>query len=290
LTAPSGAPDPALPSIRETWDFGDPASSEVRFRELAVRADAAGDASYALEARTQVARALGLQRRFDEGHAELDAAGPADTGAAGVRVLLERGRLINSSGDPAGARPSFEAAWELARAVQNDDLAVDAAHMVAIVTTGAERRAWNERAIDLAEGSRDPDARRWRASLLNNQGWDAYDDGDYERALALFERALEARLEMGAGEKSVRTARWCVAKGLRAVGRVEEALTAQRELAAGDDDDGYVSEELGECLLALGRPDEARPHFAAAYRLLAADDWFADAQPDRLARLAKLGA
>jgi len=51
---------------------------------------------------------------------------------------------------------------------------------------------------------------------------------------------------------------------------------------------GYVSEELGECLLALGRADEARPHFAEAYRLLSADHSFADADAERLARMRAL--
>ncbi|HSI33415.1 MAG: tetratricopeptide repeat protein, partial [Phycisphaerae bacterium] len=53
--------------------------------------------------------------------------------------------------------------------------------------------------------------------------------------------------------------------------------------------DGYVYEEIGECLLTMGRRDEARPHFARAHALLSVDPWFPPNQPDRLARLKQLG-
>jgi tetratricopeptide (TPR) repeat protein len=80
---------------------------------------------------------------------------------------------------------------------------------------------------------------------------------------------------------------------LRALGRIEEALAMRQALFAGYqrslDENGYVSEELGECLLALGHPAEARPHFQRAYALLSQDIWLAANEPDRLARLQRLG-
>lgn len=198
---------------------------------------------------------------------------------------------MNSGGSPAEARPQFQAAWDAAREQHDDGLAVDAAHMMAIVEDGETGRKWNVRALELAESSQEPEARRWRASLLNNQGWDAYDAGEYDTALGLFERALAARRETGSSEGQVRIARWCVAKVLRAVGRPEEALAEQMALA-GEliEPEGFNQEELGECLLALGRSDEARPHFATAYRLLSQDPWLTDSEPERLARLERLGA
>ena len=48
-------------------------------------------------------------------------------------------------------------------------------------------------------------------------------------------------------------------------------------------------EELGECLLALGRADDARPFFARAAERLGADAWLAAHEPDRLDRLRRLG-
>ncbi len=56
------------------------------------------------------------------------------------------------------------------------------------------------------------------------------------------------------------------------------------------DEDGYVSEELGECLLALGRSAEARAHFQRAYARLSQDIWLAANEPARLARLHRFGS
>ena len=46
---------------------------------------------------------------------------------------------------------------------------------------------------------------------------------------------------------------------------------------------------MAECLLALGRGDEARTHFARAYAELSKDQWLAESEPARLGRLAQLG-
>ena len=86
-----------------------------------------------------------------------------------------------------------------------------------------------------------------------------------------------------------------MARCLRALGRVDEALAIQERLAreteaAGDQEDGYGAEEIGECLLALGRPDEARPAFARAAALLGADAYLAEHEPDRIERLKRLAA
>ena len=93
--------------------------------------------------------------------------------------------------------------------------------------------------------------------------------------------------------RSFRIARWCVARCLRSLQRLDEALAIQRELLdeinATHQSDGYMHEELGECLLALHRPNEAVPHFAEAFRLLSNDTAMAAAEQPRLERLAALG-
>ena len=276
-----------------TWKFDDPAGSERRFATMLARLDA--DPEGEAVVRTQIARAQGLQRRFDNGHRTLDEVeqSPAARGArVTVRLALERGRLFNSAREPAKARPLFASAWERAVEAGEDALAVDAAHMMAIVEGDDPELAtlWNERALALAESSGDPLARRWRASLLNNLGWTRHGEGRYEEALALFERALAARLELGE-PSSIRVARWCVARTLRSLGRLEDALAAQldleREIADMPDvaSDGFVFEEIAECLLALDRGDEARPWFSRAHDELAKDPWFVEAEPARLERL-----
>ena len=78
-----------------------------------------------------------------------------------------------------------------------------------------------------------------------------------------------------------------MARCLRSLGRTDEALTRQQALHAEHTAlgtrDGFVLEELGECLLALGRGDEARPYFAQAHTELSQDAWLAEAEPARMA-------
>jgi len=275
------------------WNFGDPAGTEAKFRALLPEAERAWSAGDRAELLTQIARTQGLQRRFDEAHRTLDEAERwigSEDGVAGTRFLLERGRVFNSSGEKAKARPLFLLAWTTAA---NDTLAVDAAHMVANVESGEAALEWNRKAVARAEASSEPGAQGWLGSLYNNIGWTWHGMGRYADALAMFERALAWRRPRGPASQ-VSVARWCVARCLRSLGRVDEALGIQRELEreieeGRGDRDGYVPEEIGECLLALGRADEARPHFAVAHGILSKDPWFCANEPKRLERLAELG-
>lgn len=267
--------------IRSLWNFNDPAASEAVFRANLTTAED----SDRLELLTQVARALGLQRRFEEAHAVLDElpqVGEPPVERWEAYALLERGRALNSSGRKAEARPWFEKAC----ASPHVDLRIDALHMVAIVSEHEEALQLNEQAIAEARASQDPAARRWLGSLLNNTAWSYHDLGKYDRALQLFEDALAYRQEQG-DETTIRIAQWCIGRCLRSLGRVTEALAVQQALNA---EDGYVCEEIAECLLALGRPAEAAPHFAAAYEKLSSDPWLAEKEPERISRLKALGA
>ncbi len=291
------------PKIRQAWKFDQPAVSEATFRGLAAQTPAARAAERALY-ETQVARALGLQQKFDDAQAVLDTVAataavlPAGSTALHVRARLaiERGRVWNSSGDYGRARPLFEEAVALADSAGLEALAVDAAHMVAIAagndSAQADALEWNHRAIARADASKDPEARRWRASLLNNLGWTEHGLGHYDVALDLFQRALAARIEMD-DKEGTHFARWTVARCLRSLGRIDEALAAQRALLAQDEKekspDGYVYEELGECLLAQHKADEAKPWFARAYAELSTDPWLTRDEPARIERLRKLG-
>lgn len=227
---------------RSLWNFDDPAGSEARFREAAA-ASSGPDREVLL---TQVARALGLQERFDEGHAVLDQVQPGDP-EVDVRVALERGRLVRSAGDDHAARPLFEHAAGLARESAHDELLVDALHMVALVAAGEDRVPAHEAALAAARSSHDFRARDWDASILHNIGMVHADAGDFGAALVVFEEALEARERIGDHART-RVARWTVAWSLRHLGRHEEALALQRalraELAAAGESDPAVDEEL----------------------------------------------
>jgi tetratricopeptide (TPR) repeat protein len=283
-----------LPDFDARWNYDDPAASEQAFRELLPLAEGSGDEGYHMELLTQIARAEGLQRKFQQAHATLDIAGKMHTGEprAHARYMLERGRVFNSQGEIDGARQMFEQALDIAIKGREDFYAVDALHMLAIVAEPDDQLAWNLKALELANSSADERARGWRGSLFNNIGWTYHDQGRYMEALDAFEQALHAREETG-DPGPTRITRWCVARALRSLGRVEEALARQQELlqdfAAAGAIDGYVHEELAECLHALGRQAEAQTQFARAYAELAKDSWLVASEPERIARLKELG-
>lgn len=276
------------------WNYDNPAETERQFRQLLPDAESCGDISYLAQLLTQIARTQGLQRQFDAAHQSLDIASKLLTDelqTAQVRYLLERGRVFNSSGNPDQARPLFLEAWELAQTAHEDAYAVDAAHMLAIVSASDEQMQWNLKAVALSESSSQPSARKWLGSLYNNIGWTYHDLGQYTEALAVFEKALRYREEQGE-PSTIRIAKWCIARTLRSLGRTQEALDQQRALlaehqAAGTSD-GYVSEEIAECLLILGKAEEARPYFAEAYAELSKDDWLVANESARLERLKSL--
>ncbi len=284
-----------LPDFDALWDYEHPAQTEAAFRQLLPQAEASGDASYHLQLLTQIARVQGLQRRFDDAHATLDAVAARlsdDLALARVRYLLERGRVFNSSGQPETSLALFQQAYELAEAQRFAFHAIDALHMLGIAAPPDERMGWNTRALAMAEAATDPLAHRWCGSLMNNIGWTYHDAGHFDEALAMFERALTFQQAQD-DPRLIRIARWCIGRTLRSLGRTDEALALQLALyndwaASGEQQDGYVSEEIAECLLALERTAESRPYFAEAYALLSRDPWLVAQEPQRLQRLRDL--
>jgi hypothetical protein len=61
-----------LPDFIRLWNFGDPAGTEKKFREILPRAESFGDPSYFLQLLTQIARTEGLQGNFNQAHRTLD--------------------------------------------------------------------------------------------------------------------------------------------------------------------------------------------------------------------------
>lgn len=282
----------AYPEFDQLWDYNNPDKTEEKFRALLSQVQ--DNDVYQAELLTQIARTQGLQRQFEEAHDTLDQVKAMLTDTMSrvkIRYLLERGRTFNSAGEKDKASPLFLKAWELGCDMGEDFHAIDAAHMIAIVEPLEAQLPWNLKALDLAEKTSDLRAKKWIGSLNNNIGWTYFDQADYQAALDHFEKALAYQEAVG-DEERIRIGRWCVAKGLRVLGRVEEALAIQQELfaiyKAIDEADGYVYEELGECLLLLNREDEAKPYFGFAYETLSKDDWLVAEEPERLARLKAL--
>ena len=195
--------------LRPLWNFDDLDASERSFREQLARETT--DEGRA-EVLTQLARVEGLRGRFEEGEKLLREA-EALLGSH-PRIDLERGRLLNSGGEPERALPLFVSAFESSEGF----LKADAAHMAAIAAPDREgAETWTQRG--LAVGDADPDAAYWAGPLLNNLGWHYHDAGDFERALDAFERALAARERDPQNAAAIQHARDAVDEARRALER-----------------------------------------------------------------------
>lgn len=277
-----------MPSWLSLWDYSDPVASEVRLGEAA---EAATDPDEELVLLTQVARARGLQKHYEAAQDSLDLVEmslPEGDAPSRFYWLLETGRVLRSSGRPHESRPWFEAAQGMAERLGLEHGAIDAAHMVALVAPPEEALELHDRAIAMANEATDPDARRWRASLLNNQAWTRFERGEHELALGLFAQAVDARREMG-DEKGLAIAQWCQARCLRELGRNEEAWAIQQVLHATGEPDGFVAEELAYLSEARGDMPLAALHaFEATTLLKVMDPDWPEQEPERYAKLLEL--
>lgn len=198
--------------LRPLWDFDDLDATEIRFREQLVREETDSGRAQVL---TQLARVEALRDEFDACARLLAQAEQlaGDDPVANLRLELERGRMLRSSGDPAAAFPLFESAYEHALEANETYLAGDAAHMCAIATDDlASQEEWTRRGLEHGHP-------RWAGSLYNNLGCAYADAGDHERALELFELALEARLHDPENQQAIGWAREAVAEAKQALGR-----------------------------------------------------------------------
>lgn len=268
--------------IDDLWTINDPVEGEVKLKSALAEFPGSAD-----ELHTQIARSLGLQGRFDEARDELSRISVVHSPLVEIRMQLEKGRLEQSSGNRNDAKPHFLNALELARQAHFDYCAVDAAHMLGIVSEEHESIQWNMVALQLAADSKHKRAQNWKGSLLNNLGWTYFNLGDFNKSLTTFESALDFQKADGDPAR-IRVARWTVGRCLRSLRRYDEAFAIQNDLIQYPER-GYVSEELGELLLVLRQPDEARPRFKRAYELLSQSLGSDPSQANRLARLKDLG-
>ena len=279
--------------IDSMWEYGDPAASEQRFRAALGKGSADDD----LELKTQIARTYSLRARYADAHRALDAIQPqlaTATARVNARFLLERGRTLRSSGDSVASQPMFRQAYDVALGASEIGLAVDAAHMLALVTPLAEASAWTETGVKLARSApaADTKARSLLPALLNNHAWNLHDAGRLDDALPIFIEA-ETGWRATGRQPQGRIATWSVARCLRSMRRYDEALSLQRQLerewTASGGIDGYVLEEIAENLDGLQRSAEARPYFARAAEALGKDPAFVRDHAARLHRLQDRG-
>ncbi len=240
----------------------------------------------AQEIRTQIARSLGLVGKFDEAWQALKLASKSQSAIVRLRIQLESGRLCNSAGDPESALPYFLSAIALATLSKLDFYAIDAAHMLGIVTSQEKSIGWNLKALQMAQASTEERAKKWEGTLLNNLGWAYHNSGSFERALEVFKEASAWQMQHGTDLRK-RIAQWTIARCLRSLKRHREAIEVLLPLTAFPEA-GFVSEEMAENLLELGRRNDAIPYFQRAYELFSEDPDFQIQQPTRFQRIADL--
>ena len=284
--------DHELPDFTKLWNFGNPSETEKKFRELLPMAESSHNLSYLAQLLTQIARALGLQGKFEDAHALLNKVKTMlspDLKLAKVRYLLERGRVFNSSNHRDQALPLFTEASEFAQSIGEINLAIDAMHMVAIAMKDPKDQVeWNLKGIEMT--MKNEKSRGWLNAFYNNIGESYLVLKDFENARNYFHKLAELQREKK-GEANMYTLK-DEARATRLSGKAVEALEIiepiLRKLESEHLDDGWIREEMAENLEALGNPEEAKVHFIKAYQLLSLEKWCLENEKDKLERLRKM--
>jgi tetratricopeptide (TPR) repeat protein len=280
----------------EHWNYNAPEKTRQLFLQEKNKLSLDSQPALYLELLTQLARTHSLQAQFKEAHQLLDQVQlhwDKATPVVKVRYFLERGRTFNSAKEKDQAMVLFESALALAQEHQLAFYAVDAAHMLGIAAPAEAQMQWNLKAIELAENAKEERAKNWLGSLYNNLGWTYHELGDYQKALAFFEKTVVWH-EQKQSKEGLLIAKWSVARAHRSLGAYQEALQQQTELMQERQrlnltESGYVYEEMAENLQALHRETEAQPYFEKAYLLLSQDLWLQKHEAPRLERLTRLG-
>ncbi len=303
--------DIKLEKFDDAWGLGDPVIIEKKFYELLPQAESLKDKSIYLQILSQIALTQALQKKFNEAHKTLNDAealltpeeeysknNPYDL--ARVRILLERGRVFQQAGNIVEARAYFEKSFEFSKKHKFDFHTINAAHMIAIVAEKPEEKIeWNQRAIEMATSTKDKWAQDWLGPLYNNLGQNYLEIQQFEKALTAFQKALEYRKIEGY-MPNIRVAKWAVARALRSLDRLDEALTIQHELIkeydaiaqSGSYDipiqmftltRGLIYEELAEIYA-----EKAIVFAKLAYKDLSHDEMFRKTAPERLERLQRI--
>ncbi len=277
---------------------GDPSEIEKNLSALLPEARAREDQSIYLQILSQIALAQAMQQKFDQAHETLDQAEAGltpDYDLARVRILLERGRVYHQSRNVEAALPLFKQSYELSKKSNFDFHTINAAHMIPLVTQNIDEKIqWNERAIDLASKTQDTRAKAWLGALHNNLAQNYIEAHRYNEALEAFKQCLKFGDDRG-DAIIIRGAKWGMARALRSLSNLDEALSMQLSLLDEYENiakkgefplellvvgRGMVYEELTEIHLAFMKK------FAnLAYHDLSQNEWFVKLEPDRLEKM-----
>ena len=237
-------------------------SALVRYRAAAVGADD----RVRVEALSQVARCLSIQKKLDEAERVLGGVGASPKEKQGwSRFLGVRGILERERGETAKARETFGEMYEYCMAHDLPLRAIDAAHHVAIVGTPEEQVDWGRKGIAAAEAANDDG---WLAVLWNNLGTTYGDLKRYIESLNCYRKAREFHHRTGTEHQKM-VADWAVAHACRlvgqygeAVGMLERTLARVEERYSKNPDQesiewvGWCAYDLGEARVGMGLEED----------------------------------
>ncbi len=278
------------PDIDTLWDYSNPKQTEILFKDLLK--DYPKEGEWTISLKTQLARAMGMQQKFDSATAVLDDVEgelKKDMAEANTRYNLEMGRVVFSSGDRDKAREYFQRAIDISEGGDIPMLYLDALHMMAMVLPPEEGIKYNLMSIEYIEKSENDVLSGWLGPLYNNTAWTYNDLGEYDKAMKLFLKDAEFRQAIG-DDRGYLITQYSIGFTHRQMGNIDRALQMQEELRSTIEEnrlppDGYNLEELGELYMIKGEEERAKEFFGQAYEILSQDPWLISNEPDRLERL-----
>jgi tetratricopeptide (TPR) repeat protein len=283
------------------WDYSNPNASRQQFENLLIQVNSIKSAQkemkdLALQIETQIARTYSLELNVEMAKKILEKVKTNLNDEllrtlATIRFHLELGRTYNTEKNVEEAMKCFQEAFNLAEKMKQDYYAVDALHMMAILSPLKDSIKYSNLALNIIDRSSDHKTTKWLGPLLNNTGWSYFDSTKYDMALELFKRCEEYHYK-NSNDRELRIAKWSVARVLRQIESIHKALKIQIALEAENDKngepDGYVFEELGELYLILDDKEKSKFYFSKAYKLLSKDLWLQKNESERLNRMKKL--
>jgi len=194
-----------------------------KYKTTAEQAREEFNRSVEVEAMSQVARMNLLLNKKDEGLVALKEAGErasSNDPMGWSRYLGVKGRFEWQDGDLKTARQTFDDMYVFCNTNGLYSRAIDAAHMIAIVSDSPEEQIeWGRRGIEAAEaGEHD----NWLGPLWNNLACTYYDVKQYDSALECYVKAREYHWRFS-GEVAKLYADYHVGMAYRYLGQFDEA-------------------------------------------------------------------
>jgi tetratricopeptide (TPR) repeat protein len=183
------------------------------------------------------------------------------------RYLGVKGRFEWKDNDLKAATATFAEMFEYCKAQTLWGRAVDAAHMIAIVSaTPEEQIEWGKKGIELAEANKQE---KWLGPLWNNLAGVFYDLKQFDSALVCYQQARKYHW-IYSGEIGKLYADYHVGMTHRLLGQYNEAAKWLRPVLAWAERIenhaviGQACEDLGEAAIAMGKKSEGLAYLQRA--------------------------